>query len=138
MTTIDTAGDAEQLHIRHRETIARLNDETRQGTHRSSRIVMTAALRHFLCEDANTPDERFANEIINQRALMRLINETPIDPGNDPHGERDFGAVTFKGEKIFWKIDYYANDGTFCYGSEAPWDASKTIRMLTIMLASDY
>jgi hypothetical protein len=37
-------------------------------------------------------------------------------PDNDPHGERDFGAFEHNGERIFWKIDYYARD--MQHGSE--------------------
>ena len=55
---------------------------------------------------------------------------------NDPYGERDFGAVDYEGERIFWKIDYYAPD--MMHGSEDPSDPSKTVRVLTIMLASEY
>ena len=29
-----------------------------------------------------------------------------FDPDNDPYGERDFGALTVEGERIFFKIDY--------------------------------
>jgi len=35
---------------------------------------------------------------------------------NDPHGEHDFGAFEHDGQKIFWKIDCYADasrTGTF-------------------------
>ena len=58
---------------------------------------------------------------------------------NDPHGERDFGAFTIEGvpEKIFWKIDYYA-DKSCTTGSEDPADPKQTFRVLTIMLASEY
>lgn len=31
----------------------------------------------------------------------------------------------------------YANDGTFSWGSETPWDAQQSFRVVTIMLASD-
>ena len=55
---------------------------------------------------------------------------------NDPHGEHDFGAFDFKDERIFWKIDYY--DAACEYGCEDPADPSKTTRVLTIMLASEY
>ena len=54
---------------------------------------------------------------------------------NDPHGERDFGAFTYEGEKIFWKIDYY--DNSLEYGSEDPADPEQTTRVLTIMLANE-
>lgn len=57
-------------------------------------------------------------------------------PANDPHGERDFGAFDFDGMSIFWKFDYYAPD--MRHGSEDPADISQTIRVLTIMLASEY
>jgi hypothetical protein len=57
-------------------------------------------------------------------------------PDNDPHSERDFGAFEHNGEKSFWKIDYY--DATLTYGSEDPSDPKQTVRVLTIMLASEY
>ena len=55
---------------------------------------------------------------------------------NDPHGERDFGAFEHEGQRIFWKIDYY--DRSLTYGSENPADPQQTVRVLTIMLASEY
>ena len=55
---------------------------------------------------------------------------------NDPHGERDFGAFEHNGQRIFWKIDYYARD--LMHGSENPADPKQTVRVLTIMLADEY
>ena len=55
---------------------------------------------------------------------------------NDPHGEHDFGSFDFKGERIFWKIDYY--DRACRHGSEDAADPTKTTRVLTIMLADEY
>jgi hypothetical protein len=60
---------------------------------------------------------------------------------NDPHGEHDFGSFDHVGNRIFWKIDYYdrASFGTgHDLGSEDPSDPAKTLRVLTIMLASEY
>ena len=57
-------------------------------------------------------------------------------PDNDPYGERDFGSFEHKGERIFWKIDYH--DTTLTKGSEDPTDPKQTVRVLTIMLASEY
>jgi len=59
-----------------------------------------------------------------------------FDEGNDPHGEHDFGAFDFAGQRLFWKIDYYAPD--LEHGSENPADPAKTIRVLTIMRADEY
>ena len=55
---------------------------------------------------------------------------------NDPHGEHDFGAFAFLGERLFFKIDYFAPD--LEYGSDDPADPEKTVRVLTIMLAEEY
>ena len=59
-----------------------------------------------------------------------------FSPDNDPHGEHDFGAFEYLGQKIFWKYDYYDNNLEF--GSEDPSDPKQTVRVLTIMLASEY
>ena len=50
--------------------------------------------------------------------------------------EHDFGAVDIDGERVFFKLDYY--DPTLTYHSDAPADPSKTMRVLTIMLADEY
>jgi hypothetical protein len=56
--------------------------------------------------------------------------------GNDPYGERDFGAFELAGEKLIWKIDYY--DRMLRDASPDPADPAVTRRVLTLMLASDY
>jgi hypothetical protein len=55
---------------------------------------------------------------------------------NDPHGEHDFGVFDLAGQRLFWKIDYYDRD--LRYGSDNPADPAVTIRVLTIMLVSEY
>lgn len=70
-------------------------------------------------------------------AVMHSIGTySNFNPENDPRGEHDLGAMEVEGAKLFWKIDYYAPglEG----GSEDPSDATKTDRVLTIMLARDY
>jgi hypothetical protein len=83
--------------------------------------------------------EGFAGLSARERSAFREAIEKfdAFTPENDPHGENDFGAITLDGVKVFWKIDYYdkANPD---YGSEHPEDASKTQRVLTIMLAEEY
>jgi hypothetical protein len=72
-----------------------------------------------------------------RRALLEQIAGCDdFDPGNDPYGEHDFGALTFRGERIFWKFDYY--DLSLQYGSPNPQDVSQTRRVMTVMLASEY
>ena len=124
--------------VDHSAEIARLNDAARAGSLPTSRTVFTRALADILAGDAEDSGTRHLNLMLGQRAIRKLINETPIEPGNDPHGERDFGVVEFQGHKIFWKVDVYANDGTFLWGSETPWDAEQSFRVVTIMLASDW
>jgi hypothetical protein len=68
--------------------------------------------------------------------LTKVRTFNKFTPDNDPYGEHDFGAFDHKGEKIFWKIDYY--DTTLTWGSEDPADPKQTRRVLTIMLASEY
>ena len=67
-------------------------------------------------------------------ALVRRFDDFTED--NDPHGEHDFGAFDYQGQKIFWKFDYYDLNKQFY--SEDPADPAQTCRVLTIMLASEY
>ena len=55
---------------------------------------------------------------------------------NEPHGENDFGAFELCGERLLWKIDYYDKD--IRYGADDPADPVNTMRVLTIMFASEY
>ena len=72
-----------------------------------------------------------------QRVLAAVVAFNGFEPGDDPYGEHDFGAIDIEGVgKVFWKIDYYAPD--MQHGSEEPADLTKTVRVLTVMLASDY
>ena len=59
-------------------------------------------------------------------------------PENDPAGWHDFGAVTIRGETVFWKLDLYEADSDFRFGAEAPDNPETTIRVLTIMMAHDW
>jgi len=68
--------------------------------------------------------------------LEQIRSYEQFDMGNDPHAEHDFGSFEIAGQRIFWKIDYYDRDVQF--GSEDPSDPTKTTRMLTVMLASEY
>jgi len=103
--------------------IAELNDLCRKAMGVAGRLVQTSGICALPLQDQSTI-----------RQTIETFNA--FTPDNDPHGERDFGAFEHDGERIFWKIDYY--DTTMTRGSEDPSDPKQTIRVLTIMLASEY
>lgn len=115
---------------------ARLNDLTRHGRDPHAKIVFTRTLVNTLQGDCATPEMAAARLIISQQQILHIIRNEPIEPDDDPHLERDFGAIVYEGERIYWKIDYYNKDLTG--GSETKWDPSQTTRVMTVMLASDY
>lgn len=102
--------------------IQMLNDQFRT-TFRGGRVILTSGILNLGAE---------AISVISQR-IKQYDNFTP---DNDPYGEHDFGSFKHVGEIIYWKIDYYDNE--LFKGSIAPEDAEITIRILTIMLASEY
>ena len=102
--------------------IKTLNDNFRK-TFIGGRVMLTSGIR------AKTQDE--IAEI-----LEKVRSFDNFTTANDPYGEHDFGSFDYKGQKIFWKIDYY--DLNYEYMSENPADPTITNRVLTIMLASEY
>ena len=105
------------------ERIASLNDIARTAMGVGGKLVQTSGI-------SARPDQS------NIREKVEKFNT--FTPDNDPHGERDFGSFVHPdGEKIFWKIDYYA-DRNCDFGSEDPSDPAQCFRVLTIMLASEY
>lgn len=104
-----------------RSTIARLNDQFRR--HPGPDWMVTATVQ------AKGPIF-----VLAAVSAVRAFDAFATD--NDPHGERDFGAFTICGERLFWKVDYYDKDLRF--GSPDPADPAVTRRVLTVMMASDY
>jgi Protein of unknown function (DUF3768) len=70
------------------------------------------------------------------RILAALQTFDAFDDANDPWGEHDFGSFELDGARIFFKIEYY--DLARARHSDDPADPSKTERVLTLMLASEY
>lgn len=104
------------------ERIAHLNDILRR-TGSGGQIVITRGVGS-LC--GFEPRE----------LLSVLATYDDFDALNDPHGERDFGAVDHCGAELLWKIDYYSPDLQF--GSDDPANPTVTHRVLTVMLAEEY
>ena len=102
--------------------IAARNDALRRdrlGGH----VVMTAAVA------ALSPDAL-------NGAVLALRRFDAFTPENDPFGVHDLGAFEHAGERFLFKIDTYA-DHTLTMGAEDPL-APGVVRVLTLMLASDY
>lgn len=105
------------------QTIATLNDLCRTAMGVACRLSQTEGI----C--ALSPTD--------QSAIREKVETFDAFTGdNDPYGEHDFGAIEHHGQRIFWKIDYF--DPALAWGSENPADPDQTVRVLTIMLASEY
>lgn len=105
-----------------RSRIAALNDAFRLSL-AGGRVVETPAVQ------ALTPAERTA-------LLLAVRRFKAFDKGNDPYGERDFGAVEVAGQRWSWKIDAY--DLSLSGASPDPGDPRVTARVLTLMHAEEY
>ena len=105
------------------QRIAELNDLCRKAMGVAGRVFHTEGIAALPQRDQSAIREK-----------VELFDSFTED--NDPHGEHDFGAFEHEGQRIFWKIDYYAPD--MKHGSENPADPKQTVRVLTIMLASEY
>src|SRR4051812_43288446 len=97
--------------------IAQLNDLCRTAMGIAGRLVQT-------CGISMLPPE------IQSAIREKVETFDDFSEGNDPHGEHDFGAFNLDGipEKIFWKIDYYA-DRNCTEGAEDPADPTRCYRV---------
>lgn len=74
--------------------------------------------------------DNFVYEVLRKVAAFSTFTED-----NDPEGDHSFGALDHDGQKIFWKIDYFA-DAECAWGAEDPQRAC--FRVLTVMLADEW
>ena len=102
--------------------ITTLNDTFRK-TFTGGQVLLTAGI------DSMSMDDK-AN------ILSKVRNFNDFTEDNDPYGEHDFGSFDYKGNKIFFKIDYY--DLNYEFLSKNPANPDITNRVLTIMLAEEY
>jgi hypothetical protein len=68
--------------------------------------------------------------------ILAISDFDDFTEDNDPYGEHDFASLTWQGDLIFWKIDYYDLD--LMNGSPDPSDVDVTKRVLTVMMAWEY
>ncbi|WP_454762268.1 DUF3768 domain-containing protein [Caulobacter segnis] len=71
-----------------------------------------------------------------EAAFAAVTNFADFPAGDDPYGERDFGAFDVEGVRLIWKIDYYDLD--LCMASPDQADPAVTERVLTLMLSEEY
>ena len=117
--------DGEQLSfatLPRAEAIARLNDDLRKGG-AGGQVVVTSGVTTLPRYDA-------------RELFKALAAYDGFDADNDPHGERDFGDIQVFGTDLLWKIDYY--DEKLEFASADPADPNVTIRVLTVLLESEY
>jgi len=104
--------------------IAELNDLARTAMGIASRVVQTPGIAALPLPLQSHIRER-----------VELFDA--FTPDNDPYGERDFGMFEVDGAgRVMWKIDYY--NRALNAHSEDESSAALTVRVLTIMLASEY
>ena len=115
----DTAKGSAERTARIRD----LNDALRRGDCKNGRVVITSGVHER--------GDAFLAEV-----TASVTAFDAFTPDNDPHGEHDFGAFEVDGETLFFKIDYYDKD--LQWHSPDAADPDVTVRVLTIMLASEY
>jgi hypothetical protein len=95
------------------------------------RMTLIPSPRHKVCFSEIVADLELP---VREELLTAVRGFSKFTEDNDPHGEHDFGAVSVRGEKYFWKIDYY--DETWEFGVDPHEELPH--RLLTIMCASEY
>jgi len=102
--------------------VRKLNDVLR-STFTGGRVMITASVDRL-------PNHIRTTAIHKTKAYRNFTQE------NDPLDEHNFGSFEVGGHVFYWKIDYY--DAEYKFASDEPDDPEKTIRVLTLMLESDY
>ena len=106
-----------------KQNISRLNDELRKGQGVNCQIMLTSGI--------HDQGQEFVGDV-----TKAVADFNSFTPENDPHSEHDFGSFDIRGQKIFFKVDYY--DLSMKMLSPNSSDPAVTKRVLTIMLAEEY
>lgn len=81
-----------------------------------------------------SPDDGYSEDEFQIVPVQNTVEG--FDKESDPFGWHDFGVFIVKGEKIWFKIDYY--DLNYEGGVENPSDLACTRRVLTLMFPEEY
>ena len=105
-------------------SIAEINDKFRVAVltepQKNGRCILTQGV-HILDAD------------VKMSILQKVSAFDNFTEGDDPYGEHDFGVIEGV-PRVYWKIDYYADEKVDA-GAE---DIKSAYRVLIIMLAEDY
>ena len=107
---------------RHRSNIRRYNDKFRRSFN-GGKILLTCGVQAL-------------DPVLVQEILLAVQQFDQFDSANDPYNEHDFGTLSLGRQRLCWKIDYY--DKSMQFGSSDPSDEDQTVRVLTVMLTSEY
>ncbi len=78
---------------------------------------------------------RGVKELPDIGGLIHAVREfSTFTEDNDPYGEHDYGSLSWFGQKVCWKIDYY--DQSLTYGCDPR--SEKCRRIITVMLPMEY
>ena len=111
------------------DRIAALNDRARHGLDRTAKLVITR-----ICLATIAGDGSALAELAAQARIFAALREWRPPEGD--RSERDLGYLQIDGHKLMFKVDYYAPD--LKWDCEDPSDPQETIRVITVMLPSDY
>lgn len=109
--------------------IAVLNDRARHERDHTAKLVITRNCLATLAGDGSSVAELAA-----QIRIFSALSEWKPPEGD--RSECDLSYLQIDGLNLMFKVDYYAPG--LKWGSEDPSDPQQTIRVITVMLPSDY
>jgi hypothetical protein len=88
---------------------------------------------HFLLEDGV-----WQRSYEDRRAIIETVATfDAFSPQDGHHGEHDFGAFAYKGQRFVWQIDYYQKGSRFDDLAEDPSNQETTDRILSVALVAE-
>lgn len=117
------SNNGRSIDLPHRPSrIRRLNDKFR-ASFEGGKVLVTWGVRAL-------------GPVLVDEFLQTVRQFDGLDQANDPYNEHNFGSFSSGGQRVCWKIDYY--DRSMQFGSIDPSNEAETVRVLTVMLTSEY